>query len=791
MNVSPGAFHDSGERFDPPKCHPNTRLAVIRDILDWLDDLESPELVMWLHGAAGAGKSAIAQTIAQMLFEQGRLSGSFFFARGSTTGRDDEKRLVPTLSYQLAKYLPETRAHISMAVLNDPAIFDLSLLPQVENLLVNPLRIGSNAVPTSSNTSPRLFIIDGLDECRDADAQCRILRVFSAAMKSMQHHLPHKLLIASRSEIHLLAGFNEQNTAAVCRRLPLDNSYHPDHDIRLFLQDKFCKIKCEHHIRASLEKSWPSEETISSLVRKSSGQFIYASTVIKFVASTRHHPAERLKIILRLKTAGRNDRPFAALDSLYIHIFQNVEDIELVLCILRMTLARSFADVPHRKGNGELYRCLLGITVEELELALGDLISVISFDRAAGWFRFIHASVPDFLLDSFRSGTFYVDQPSVNLYRAKCCVKAICDIYSNRSCAASYLAAWFHLSDSIGRLMDPASRESLYQLLSSLDMRRAIDHHFSHLGMSPGRPFMHIAQVLLWSLKEYQTHPEKATSLLKLTHQFDIWLLSQLQSASINGFDNRLGIDLMVFAMTQIDGDDTFLEHRLNILGFLENGARTPSTNVVTALDFPSEPDRAELFFPWYIWDYAQPRQYAEYFKLLRCFLHDHRRSEKYFMSGARYANAALHCVKFVFDTRQSDTRDWDERQWTFERETLYLAMEYATFFLGKATATKPLFELLLEAATIPERNSGISSVISAIEITARFRLNSRIEMIFSIGQRTSGGDSLGALNPDPIFDRIFLSNDKTIAKWQEESVQMVVTAISEYVSTTCRCFFP
>ncbi|KAF8810750.1 hypothetical protein BYT27DRAFT_7279724, partial [Phlegmacium glaucopus] len=124
-------------------------------------------------------------------------------------------------------------------------------------------------------------------------------------MKSMQHHLPHKLLITSPSEVHLLSRFNEHNTAAVCRQLQLDTSYHPDDDIRLFLRDNFCKIKCEHHVGASLGKSWPSEETISSLVRKSSGQFIYAPMVVKFVASTQHHPAERLKIILGLKTAGR------------------------------------------------------------------------------------------------------------------------------------------------------------------------------------------------------------------------------------------------------------------------------------------------------------------------------------------------------------------------------------------------------------------------------------------------------------------------------------------------------
>ena len=423
-HIASGAFHDSGERFDPPKCHPNTRVAVIRHILEWLNDPESSDLVMWLHGAAGAGKSAIAQTVAQMLFEQGRLSGSFFFARGSTTGRGDVKRLVPTLAYQLAKYLPETRAHIVTAVLSDPAIFDLDLLSQVQNLVINPLRIASNASSSSSNASPRLFILDGLDECCDAGIQCRIVQVFATAVKSMQHRHPHKFLIASRSEMHLLAEFNDHNTAAVCRRLPLDDSYRPDDDIRLFLQDNFTKIKREHYMRACLDNSWPSADNVLSLVRKSSGQFIYASTVVKFVASARHHPAERLKIILGLKTPRQHDRPFAALDSLYNHIF-HVEDIELVLCILRMALSGSFGAVPHRENRGDVYRNLLGLTVAELELALVDLVSVIKFDRTAGWFKFIHASIPDFLLDSHRSGIFYVDQPKVNIYRAECCVQAI------------------------------------------------------------------------------------------------------------------------------------------------------------------------------------------------------------------------------------------------------------------------------------------------------------------------------------------------------------------------------
>lgn len=132
---------------------------------------------------------------------------------------------------------------------------------------------------------------------------------------------------------------------------------------------------------------------------------------------------------------------------------------------------------------------------------------------------------------------------------------------------------------------------------------------------------------------------------------------------------------------------------------------------------------------------------------------------------------------------RQADTKYWDESRWLLERETLYLALEYATFFLGKATATKILFDLLLGPEPISNGNFGISSVIPVIETNARRRLDSRINVIFAIGQRTSTGDSLEVRGAGGIFDNIFLSEDKRVAEWQEESVAVVTMAMSEYAS--------
>src|SRR5437016_2989395 len=96
QQIAPGAFHNSDERYDPPKCHPHTREAVLKKIEDWVKDSDKVALVLWLYGPAGAGKSAIAQTIAELLESLGLLAAAFFFSRNAA-GRNDKTPLIATL----------------------------------------------------------------------------------------------------------------------------------------------------------------------------------------------------------------------------------------------------------------------------------------------------------------------------------------------------------------------------------------------------------------------------------------------------------------------------------------------------------------------------------------------------------------------------------------------------------------------------------------------------------------------------------------------------------------------
>jgi len=83
QKIVPGAFHNADERGDPQKCHPHTRESVVKSIVDWVKVADKVALFLWLYGPAGAGKTAIAQTIAELLEGLGLLAAAFFFSRNS------------------------------------------------------------------------------------------------------------------------------------------------------------------------------------------------------------------------------------------------------------------------------------------------------------------------------------------------------------------------------------------------------------------------------------------------------------------------------------------------------------------------------------------------------------------------------------------------------------------------------------------------------------------------------------------------------------------------------------
>ncbi|KAF8957130.1 hypothetical protein BDZ97DRAFT_1670457 [Flammula alnicola] len=319
------------------------------------------------------------------------------------------------------EHIPETRYYISEAMANSKFIFDFALDRQIDKLIIIPLSRLSDT--SSSPIRPKIIIIDGLDECRNKDAQGVIVKEFVAAVARMQHNYPHKLLIASRPEQNILSAFGDLTVAPSLRPLSLDNFWKPGDDIRTFLVDSFASIRQTHPLKEYIPLDWPDPCDIEKLVEKSSGQFIYAATVSKYIKSGDNHPVKCLKIIIGL-IKDAESRPYAELDALYTYIFAQTkkpDTVSHILCILLMSSTVKLFTLPGLTIR--FIEDLLGLGEGDVELALNHLSSIMEIKSSK--INFLHASLPDFLVDETRAGRFYANNDRTCVHVFRCCRRYI------------------------------------------------------------------------------------------------------------------------------------------------------------------------------------------------------------------------------------------------------------------------------------------------------------------------------------------------------------------------------
>ncbi|KDR84612.1 hypothetical protein GALMADRAFT_719218 [Galerina marginata CBS 339.88] len=417
--ISHGAVHDSAERYPPGKCHPGTREEVLRLILEWINDPAPEADVLWLYGPAGAGKSAIMQTIAEILRElyQERYAGSFFFARG-VPKRDQGSYLFSTLAYQIAINLAGAREAVNLSMVADPSLPTKSMNIQMHSLIVAPL-MRSQYHQTHTAT----VIIDGLDECDGPNMQKAILSLI-ADTKS-KSTLPLRFLIASRPEFWIRNCFDRQPLFNMTRRINLSESRDALEDIKKYLRDGFSDIYDNNlDIMTGVENPWPPSTVIDRLAQQASDQFIYASTVLKFfgASSQFNNPVSQLEILLG--AGPLTSSAFSDLDQLYTQILVLYPRTEIMTRFLG-------GIVTLRCSIPEAIACLLDIGGDELPLLLRatrSLIEIFSPDNefevddedlhmiyeGKTYIQFYHLSMRDFLTDSNRSGQFYVNLQEIH-----------------------------------------------------------------------------------------------------------------------------------------------------------------------------------------------------------------------------------------------------------------------------------------------------------------------------------------------------------------------------------------
>ncbi|KAF8995866.1 hypothetical protein BDQ17DRAFT_1430128 [Cyathus striatus] len=392
---------------------------------------------LWLSGPLGMGKTTLAQTMVEEWAGKKRAIATFFFspqvnsnsAPSSWTswtrkvseniGNESQIRpsdrtreripLVLTPSYQLARSIPDVKKHILSTIKRDPSILDAVLKKQFNEFILNPLR------DLPSRHKPIIILIDALDECRDTQVQEDLL----------------KFLITSRPERNISELMETISTAHPQHTTP-QRTPETDPDIEIYMKKYLSQIR-----KNTGDSFQYDDRTITELVNRSCGQFIFASTVVQYVGDNKRNPSRQIDDIMKATTFGHrpNARPFQNLDTLYLNILVNSEsDRHTLVYLLGWILATG--------GNVSLSQldrlCYLHdgdslTTLRPLQSLLQ--IPIIQSDASVHTethVRIFHASFMEFLTDATRSRQYFINLPRI--YSEMCAVELINrieDLYIN------------------------------------------------------------------------------------------------------------------------------------------------------------------------------------------------------------------------------------------------------------------------------------------------------------------------------------------------------------------------
>ncbi|KAF8716673.1 WD domain, G-beta repeat, partial [Rhizoctonia solani] len=387
---------------DRRACTKHTRTQILLELDQWSADPQKPN-VYWMNGMAGTGKTTIAYTFAESLKRRGFLGASFFCTRASSECQD-VGRIIPTITYQLARYSMSFQSAVVKVLGSDPDIGTRAITEQCEQLIKEPLAQVKDVIPGGL-----VVVIDALDECNNANGVRTILDV----LFRITPNLPLKFFITSRPEPiirHRIEALSDLNRSMCVL-----------HEIEKWMVE----ADIELYLREELDDS-VSDQNLSQLAKLSGNLFIYAATAIRYIRPTGTIvDLDRLETILISSTNSG---------------FQHSDINELYTTILEAAVHQSGRDSQEQQQmrlilwtavctrepvNIDTLAALTGIKATKVNTLLQSLYSVLHVSRATSMITTLHASFPDFMFGEARSSKFYCDEAKHSQLLAKQCFQVM------------------------------------------------------------------------------------------------------------------------------------------------------------------------------------------------------------------------------------------------------------------------------------------------------------------------------------------------------------------------------
>lgn len=380
-------------------------MNILKEVRRWLENDKAPN-ILWIEGAPGAGKSAIATTLAN--HDSLKATCATFFCQRDVLRLRDPSWIWRTVAFGLSE------KHDAIASSLNSTLKEKGTCPNVQTVegQLEILIAGLIKFIPDNGRYP-VIIIDALDECDAAVGNTwkSLLDSFNSWSKKLSGKF--KLIVTSRShpDIRLALG-------------PKDMSQHIDlgtgddvsddstNDITLFFNKRFATMRDN----IGLPSGEPNADEIHRLAEYAAGLFIWAETVIEYVGgrAAGSSPSKRLKNVLNHiepRTEGEAVRlPSNRIDFLYARIlfeaFRLSDDIERETG-QKILAAIVLAKEPLRKSD--LVELLSANTskpvdIQSVNSTLQELSSIIPFsDDASDTLRVCHKTVSDFFVDRDRS----------------------------------------------------------------------------------------------------------------------------------------------------------------------------------------------------------------------------------------------------------------------------------------------------------------------------------------------------------------------------------------------------
>ncbi|KAF8190162.1 tetratricopeptide repeat-containing protein [Pholiota molesta] len=235
----------SHPRYDHAEYLDGSRDDVLREISDWIDKRD--QSILWIHGAAGLGKSTTGQQLVRLLKDDNCLAGGVFL---TNLTKEHPETVIQMISRQLGEMHPRAIANIAEAArkLNGP---HNPLRDYLTAYVIDPIR-------QLEYPYPLVVVMDGLEEWTSHES-------FLAELAHLPAPSPVKFILTSRPSY---------SVERVLNKIPSQAYPLPP------VSEEIIERYFRHHFETI---DWrgrrPDQLTISRLATHAQGLLIWAATV--------------------------------------------------------------------------------------------------------------------------------------------------------------------------------------------------------------------------------------------------------------------------------------------------------------------------------------------------------------------------------------------------------------------------------------------------------------------------------------------------------------------------------